>query len=93
MAHPNRDPFFSVVGGEARQHSAALLQQDPGPSPIGRCGKAGEFDGAGKAQPGIHRRGNELTVGVGGRDARHDLRVVDHQVIATLGFERDTVAE
>ena len=80
-------------GSEARQHPAALFEQNAGAPPIGRCVKAGEFDGPGKTQPGLHRRRHKLALGVGGRDARHDFGVPDHQMIAALGFERDAIAE
>ena len=78
---------------EPRQHAAALRQQYLRAPPIRRRVEPGQFDRAGKAQPRIHRRRDKFAVGIGGRDARHDLRVADHQVIAALGFERHPVAE
>ncbi len=70
-----------------------MHEQDLGAAPIGRRVEPGEFDRAGKAQPGIHRRRDEFAIGISGRDARHDFRVADHQVVAALGLERHPVAE
>ena len=93
MAHPHRDLLLRAGGGKAWQHLAALREQNPRAPPIGRCGEPGELDGAGKAQPRIHRCGDKFAVGIGGRDARHALGIADHQVIAALGFERHVVAQ
>ena len=93
MTHPHRDPVLRVRCGKAGQHLAPLLQQDLGTAPIGRRLQTGELDGAGKAQPGIHRGRDEFAVGIGGRNARHCFGVADHEVIAALGLERRLVAQ
>ena len=93
MTHPHRDPLLRVGGGETGQHLAPLLEENAGAPPIGGRLEASELDRAGKAQSGVHRRRDKLTVGIGSRDSRHDFRIADHQVIAALGFERHPVAE
>ncbi len=75
------------------EHFAALFEQDAGAPPVGRRFEAGELDGAGKAQPSLHRRRDELAVGIGGWDPRHRFGITDHQVIAALRLERHPVAE
>ena len=55
--------------------------------------EACKLNGAGEPQPGIHRRCDEFSLLIRDRNLWANFRVVDHDVIATLGFKRKSIAK
>ncbi len=51
MGHPHRDAFLGMIGGEARKHPAALLEQNPGASPIGGADRPASSTVSAKRRP------------------------------------------
>ena len=70
-----------------------MLQEDLGAAIIGRRVDAADLDGAGEAQPVLHRRCCEAVVLVADRQARPHAGIGQHHVIAALGLERHRRSE
>ncbi|MEY9358827.1 hypothetical protein ABH994_001548 [Bradyrhizobium yuanmingense] len=93
MAEPGLDARGRNVLRQFREHADEVVAQDLGALPVRRGLEAGDLDRAGGTQALVGPVHHQLGVGGHHRAARTCFRILDHDMIAALGLEREGIAD